>query len=173
MEPTDDRGTPLGREPVRFRWLFQDQDRPRFWSIYTGDPNFRPFFRYKVLVIIKGSLFARGQSWEGPWVVANGNGPLTISVPQPDSQGVVAREAPPIMVVDARGNLARAGLPPPTGREAQPAKAATIAGWDAAAAPSQPSESTSGPAATDGDGKRSAVERKPEFAELDVSPWRI
>jgi hypothetical protein len=111
LEPTDAEGKPLGREAVKFRWLYADQDQSRFWSIYTGDPAFRPYFRYKVAVTIKGTLLQKGQAWEGPWQVATGNGPLTISVPMPDGEGVVTKEAPAVMVVDQKGQVARAGVP--------------------------------------------------------------
>lgn len=134
FDPTDENGNSLGREQVRFRWEFQNQDKPRFWSIYTGDPAFRPFYRYKVLVTIKGSVLHQGQSWEGPWVAANGNGPITITVPPPDGAGVVRKEAPPIAVVDAKGNRSFAGAPASTARSTPP-DTGTIGGWSAAPKP--------------------------------------
>jgi hypothetical protein len=173
FDATDAAGNSLGREQVRFRWQFQDQDKGRFWSIYTGDPAFRPFYRYKVLVVVKGSLLQRGQSWEGPWVVANGNGPLTITVPLPDDAGVVQKEAPPIAVVDARGVRSLAGAPVARRRAMPPAAAATIAGWTVAPRAAVPSYEgvlkSSPPAATDGEEKGAKV---PELAELEVSPLR-
>lgn len=178
MEPTDDQGASLGREPVRLMWLFADQDQPRFWSIYTGDPAFRPFFRYKVNVVIKGSLFAKGQAWEGPWVEANGNGPITISVPAPDGEGVVPREAPPIMVVGADGVAQREGAPAKTregtgtdgGQHAEP----TVAGYGVggAASPAQPGrEARSGPP-TSSSANRDALAPASEFQGLETVPWR-
>ena len=119
FDPTDDRwAVARTRAGPDGPWLYGDQDQPRFWSIYTGDPTFRPFFRYKVHVVVKGSLFAKGQAWHGPWVEANGNGPITIAVPTPDSEGVVPKEAPPIMVVGADGKVVREGMSRPGPRAA-------------------------------------------------------
>ena len=109
LDPTDANGNSLGREQVKFRWSFQDQDTPRYWSIWTGDPAFRPFYRYKVLVTLKGTLLQKGQAWEGPWQQANANGPLTVNVPLPDDEGVVTRAMPPLVVVDAQGRAAPVG----------------------------------------------------------------
>ena len=95
MDPTDDQGQSLGREPVRFVWNYDDQDEDRIWLIYTGDPEFRAFYRYKVRVLVKGSIFEPGVEWEGPWVEAAGNGPITVSIPQKTDPGVtVVRQAP-------------------------------------------------------------------------------
>jgi hypothetical protein len=181
FEPTDDQGQSVNREPVRFTWLFSDQDSPRYWSVYTGDPTVRPFFRYKVHVIVKGSLFAKGQAWEGPWVEAAGNGALTVSVPIPGDPGVVTREAPPIMVVAADGRVSRAGAPPPPTR-ATPGAAPepTISGWGATAPePAAPAPSPAGaPAPRNGaspsayrDGPPSPPADGQDFAELAVSTW--
>ena len=137
FDPTDPQGQSLGREQVKFRWTFADQDQPRFWSIYTGDPAFRPFFRYKVAVTVKGTLFQKGQAWEGPWEQASGNGPITINVPLPDSPGVVTKEAPPLMMVNAKGQVTRAGAPAPTKAEPEiPTRG--IANWGYTPAPSEP-----------------------------------
>lgn len=141
FDPTDADGQSLGREQVRFRWNFADQEEARRWSIYTGDPAFRPFYRYKVVVTIKGTLLQRGQSWEGPWQQANGNGPLTISVPMPDDTGVITREGPPVMVMDTRGRVARAGLRAPS-EELVPTRGtggASVSGWGTSPASSEPS----------------------------------
>lgn len=94
FEPTDERGNPTGREPVKFVWLYGDQAQPRFWSIFSGDPNFRSFYRYKVRVVVKGSLFTQGMEWEGPWELASANGPLMVRVPTPEAEGVVTRDLP-------------------------------------------------------------------------------
>jgi hypothetical protein len=95
FEPVDpETGEPIGMPPVRFRWEQDDYDRDRIWTVYSGDPGFRPFYRYKVAVTVKGTLFEPGRNWEGPWTAANGNGPLVIEVPRPDSPGVVTRFIP-------------------------------------------------------------------------------
>jgi hypothetical protein len=114
LDPTDAAGNSLGREQVKFRWSFGDQDNPRFWSIWTGDPAFRPFYRYKAIVTLKGTLLQKGQSWEGPWVQANANGPLTVNVPLPGDEGVITREMPPLMVVDAQGRSTPSGVKAPS-----------------------------------------------------------
>lgn len=91
FEATKEDGTPLGIPPVRFRWNQGDYDRDRIWTIFSGDPDFKPYYRYKVQVTVKGTLFEPGRSWEGPWTPSQGNGPLVVSVPRPDGQGVVTR----------------------------------------------------------------------------------
>ena len=80
-----DSGEPVGMEPVRFRWKQDDLDRDRTWTIFTGDPDFLPFFRYKVFVTVRGTLFEPGRSWEGPWKRGSGNGPLVVEVPRPEA----------------------------------------------------------------------------------------
>jgi hypothetical protein len=179
MEPTNDQGDSLGRETVRFSWKFSDQDQPRFWSIYTGDPTLRPFFRYKVSVVIKGSLFSKGQAWEGPWVEANGNGPITISVPLPDGEGVQPRQ-PPIMVVDAGGNVTRAGAP--TASRGAPGADTTVAGFGVGGAASPapaaargagaPDGDRSGPPAESGSRRDGETPAGSAFSELQLTPWR-
>lgn len=89
-----DSGDPVGMQPVRFRWSQADYAADRKWMIFTGDPEFLPFYRYKVIVTVKGTLFEPGRSWEGPWNRSNGNGPLVVNVPRPDSDGVVPRTLP-------------------------------------------------------------------------------
>ena len=137
LDPTNADGKSLGREQVKFRWLFADQDQQRFWSIFTGDPAFRPFYRYKVEVTVKGTLFQKGQAWEGPWQQASGNGPITISVPLPDSPGVVTKEMPPLMMVNAKGEKSPAGAPVKTRAEPEiPTRG--ISNWGYTPAPSEP-----------------------------------
>jgi hypothetical protein len=125
MEATDDQGNPLGRPQVRFRWEFDDYDKDRLWMVFTGDPEFRPFYRYKVQVTVKGTLFEAGRAWEGPWVVASGNGPVTISVPKPNDPNVTTRTLPAFEPLEAAAGDGR--------RRAVPVEAAaqegTIAGW--------------------------------------------
>ncbi len=95
FEPVDvDSGESLGMAPVRFRWSQADYDRDRTWTIFTGDPDFRPSYRYRVSVTVKGTLFEPGRAWSGPWVRTSGNGPIVVDVPRPDSPGVVTRTLP-------------------------------------------------------------------------------
>lgn len=167
MEPTDASGASLGREPVRFRWQFSDQDQPRFWAIYTGDPALRPFWRYQVHVVVKGSLFAKGQAWLGPWVTAGGNGAVTLEVPAPDGQGVTPKEAPPIMVVGADGKVSRGGAPPAQNRDAPAVGAPTVAGYAAGgAAVGTPAAGAPKPAT------REVPAEEVDFEALPITPWR-
>lgn len=126
MEPTDESGNPIGRPQVRFRWKMADYDAPRRWLIFTGDPAFRPFFRYQVEVTVKGTLFEDGKAWTGPWVATNGNGPLTINVPRADDPGVVTRALPSTFAT-ADGPSTRGAAPGNGERVA--AKATVLRGW--------------------------------------------
>lgn len=91
FEATKEDGTTLGIPPVRFRWNQNDYDKDRIWTIFTGNPDFKPYYRYKVQVTVKGTLFEPGRAWEGPWTPAQGNGPLILNVPRPDGEGVVTK----------------------------------------------------------------------------------
>lgn len=91
VEATDKAYEPIGLAPVRFRWGFSDVDRDRTWTVFSGDPELLPYYRYQVTATVKGTLFRKGQSWTGPWVTANGNGPLIVDVPPPDGEGVTTR----------------------------------------------------------------------------------
>jgi hypothetical protein len=102
LEPTDDQGNPIGRPQVRFRWEYKDYERDRIWMVYTGDPAFRPFFRYQVEVTVKGTLFEPGRSWKGLWVAAAGNGPVTLGVPRPSDPGVTTRSLPLLAIAEPR-----------------------------------------------------------------------
>lgn len=169
FEATDAAGASVGREPVKFQWSFSDQDQPRLWSVYTGDPQARPFYRYQVHVVIKGSLSAKGQQWTGPWVNASGNGPLVVTVPMSDDPGVEPREVP-VMVVGADGQVSRAGAPRavPAGSD----RTVTIAGWGTDA--TNGGDARTVDATGDGDGARAGASEDAEDArpELEVSSWR-
>jgi hypothetical protein len=75
----------------RFRWSFGDQDEPRFWRIFTGQASFVPAYQYRVHVTVKGTIFAKGDAWSGPWTEGSGNGALMVEVPGPNDNGVVKR----------------------------------------------------------------------------------
>jgi len=179
FEPTDDKGEPTGREAVKFQWLYADQDQPRYWMVYTGDPTVRPFYRYQVHVVVKGTLFQKGQAWTGPWVNANGNGPMSVVVPMPDGEGVVPKEMP-IMVVGADGQVSRAGVP----AAAQPSRAMpgeadlTIAGWGTGSGMADGSRGVPATAAngsSNGHAASAEAATAPEVrapSELEVSGWR-
>jgi hypothetical protein len=159
FEATDDRGQPTGREPVRFSWVFDDQTKPRYWSIYSGDPDVRPYYRYRVRVVVKGSLLTKGMEWEGPWVQSSGNGPITVTVPTPEE--AVTRRALPLF-----GTAAPAT---PVGETASsrsgPATSLRSGGWDLGRPAHEPAGDgrRSTPAEAEkgghpGDGRRDALE---------------
>ncbi|MBC7833867.1 MAG: hypothetical protein H7Y88_02055 [Phycisphaerales bacterium] len=112
VEATDASYTPTGRAPVKFRWSFANQDTPRFWAVFTGDPSTLPHFRYKVRVIVKGTLLRKGQEWEGPWENSTGNGPLTIHVPMATDTGVNPRTIEIPMSVGTREMKRRREMAP-------------------------------------------------------------
>jgi len=85
------------RSITRFSINYDDQNTPRYWEIFTGQPDFIPQYQYQVRVVVKGSIFTKGMEWTGPWVDVQGNGPIMISVPTPDeavaTRSLTAREA--------------------------------------------------------------------------------
>jgi len=108
------------RAPVVLRWQYADQDEPRYWMIYTGQPDFLPKFKYQVHVIVKGGIYTKGKEWIGPWMDGSGNGPLTVSVPTPEDPGVQQRSIPGWLVSLPRkaGAPARRGVPSSKARTA-------------------------------------------------------
>ncbi len=109
-----DAGTP--RVPVRLQWQYADQDQPRYWMVFTGQPGYLPMFTYQVDVIVRGSIFTKGMEWLGPVVRASGNGPITISVPTPTDPGVQTRALPGWLM----SMPMRSGVPIRYGRAAPP-----------------------------------------------------
>lgn len=91
FEATTESGASLGIPPVRFRWSIGDYAEDRIWTVFTGDPTFKPYYRYQVHVTVKGTIFEPGRGWSGPWTPGQGNGPLVVNVPQPNGEGVVTR----------------------------------------------------------------------------------
>jgi len=81
----------VDRPVIRFSFNVNDQDEPRRWKIFTGDPAFVPDYRYRVRVIVRGSIFSNGMEWTGPWMDGAGNGPLMVSVPRQDDPAVNRR----------------------------------------------------------------------------------
>jgi len=114
------------RNVTKFQWLYADQTEPRFWSIYTGQLDFVPRFKYQVRVIIKGSLFSKGMEWTGPWVETNGNGPLMINVPTQEDEGVTVSRTYPTPTGTGTGT--GVGAPPPTPSPGTPIPAPLPAG---------------------------------------------
>lgn len=89
---TQENGTPVERfSPIKFSWNHEDQATARFWSVFTSDSSVRSYYQYKVRVIVKGSIFTKGMEWETDWINNLGNGPLMLSVPTPEDEGVVVK----------------------------------------------------------------------------------
>ena len=65
-------------------------------------------------MIVKGTIFEHGREWTGPWRDANGNGPITISIPRPGDQGVVERSLPSVFARSV--SEVREGPPPESER---------------------------------------------------------
>ncbi|UBV44111.1 hypothetical protein LAJ19_14985 (plasmid) [Deinococcus taeanensis] len=141
LEPTDARGQPLNKEPVKFAWHFADQDTPRYWQVFTGDKNVRPFFRYRVRVIVKGSLTSRGMEWESVWQNTSGNGDFTVRVPLPDDPDVAVKRELPSFLTSGAAPQVSAGtgstvsspppgsMVPPSSRDLPAAGALDVGGW--------------------------------------------
>lgn len=83
-EYQDDDGATRPRDSVRFSFTGSDQAEPRRLKLFTGDPTYVPAFKYRVRVIVKGTLFTDGMEWSGGWVDGAGTGPLTVEVPKPN-----------------------------------------------------------------------------------------
>lgn len=75
-------------QTVRFSYNNTDQATPRFWSVFSSDKTIEARFQYQVRVIVKGSLFTKGMEWFSKWKTSVGNGPIMISVPTPEDEGV-------------------------------------------------------------------------------------
>lgn len=92
FQATDEFGSTIEKfAPVKFSWEYDNQETARFWSVFTSDESIRSFYSYKVRVIVKGSLFTKGMEWETEWIRNLGNGPLMISVPTPEDEGVLVK----------------------------------------------------------------------------------
>jgi hypothetical protein len=114
------------RPVVRFTWKFSDQEDPRRWKIFTGDSKFVPQFKYRVRVVVKGSLFTKGMEWTTGWMEGGGNGPLTVSVPTPDDPGVTKKldvESSTSTTPSPPPGPVAPLMPPPTGGNVRPASA--------------------------------------------------
>jgi hypothetical protein len=119
------------RPPVKFSWKNVDQTEPRYWMMFTGDPDYLPKFKYQVRVLVKGSIFTKGKEWIGPWQEASGNGPIMLSVPTPEDPGVVTRELvlPTTPTATVPATAGPAGRPPGKRGLQVPAKPVSPSGW--------------------------------------------
>ncbi|MEH7754759.1 hypothetical protein V7457_27210 [Bacillus toyonensis] len=71
------------RPIVKFAWDYNTKDQNRFWKIYTGQLDYKPTYRYRVHVIIKGMIGGpRGTDWYGDWIEGAGNGDLVVIIPE-------------------------------------------------------------------------------------------
>jgi len=76
------------RPVTKFDFSKDDQHNDRYWAIYTGQLDYQPKYHYQVHVIREGTLDEDGDEWIGPWVDAEGNGPLHVHVPKKTDAGV-------------------------------------------------------------------------------------
>ena len=109
------------RPITKFSWKSADQEKDRYWTIFTGQRDFLPRYRYRCHVVVRGSIFTKGMEWWGPWVESAGNGPLMVSVPTPD-EAVQTRS---LVKSKAQAALPPAPAPTPIGRPGAPKPAAT------------------------------------------------
>jgi hypothetical protein len=80
-----------------------------------------PSYRYRVHVVVKGSLFTHGMEWWGEWRDTSGNGPLMALVPTQEEAAQIRRFVPT--------NRPRAvELPPGSGPAPSTRPAASTAG---------------------------------------------
>jgi hypothetical protein len=121
------------RVPTKFTWQFSDQEQPRYWSIFTGQLEYIPRYKYQVRVVVKGSIFTAGMEWTGPWQTGSGNGPLMVSVPRPDDAGVTKRNVSPFAAstpaAAAPAKPAPAGPPPGQRSRDVVSSEQEVAGW--------------------------------------------
>jgi hypothetical protein len=131
-------------DPVKFSWLAADQDKPRIWLLYTGDPTFVPKYTYQVRVVVKGTIFSHGQEWIGPLQEGSGDGPLTASVPTADDPGVTKKalvfKGVPAPPRHALPHAAHDGHGPPAAVSGKPHPAAVGSGPPPALSPGHSKE---------------------------------
>lgn len=87
-EIVDDDGN-VRFDPVTFRFDYDTQTEGKYWSVFTSDKTVHSYYKYQVRVVVQGSLFTKGMEWTGPWKRGAGSGPLIISVPSQEDEGVV------------------------------------------------------------------------------------
>lgn len=86
-----DRDGNVRFDPVVFRFDFDTQQEGKYWSVFTSDKTVHSYYKYQVRVVVQGSIFTKGMEWVGPWKRGAGSGPLLISVPTPEDEGVVVQ----------------------------------------------------------------------------------
>jgi hypothetical protein len=136
-------GSDRSTKVSRFRWAVGDQSEPRIWRIYTGQPDFKTDYQYRVHVTVRGTLTSKGQAWSGPWQDSIGNGALMVTVPLPDDPGVTKRALTqreifsdvPVRAADGVEPSVNGGIAPPSGGESVPPPATEIISPPTAPAP--------------------------------------
>jgi hypothetical protein len=131
------------RTPVKFSWQYDDQDKPRYWMLFTGQPDFVPRYTYQVRVIVKGSIFTKGQEWTGPVVQASASGPMMISVPTPEDQGVQTKALPEAAAIASQNGHHPPGRTAPPTRRGTDARATESGGYPISIPEARPSRATS------------------------------
>ncbi|MGN9812825.1 hypothetical protein ACTMSW_26170 [Micromonospora sp. BQ11] len=85
----DGKGPDGADRPIgTFTFTLADQDKERRFGLYTGRPGASPGYRYRVRVVIKGTLTEDGDEWLGPWQSGDGSGDLLVRVPKKTDPGV-------------------------------------------------------------------------------------
>jgi hypothetical protein len=139
------------RPPTTFTWRFEDQAEPRYWMIFTGQPDYLPKYTYQVRVVVKGTIFSKGMEWTGPEQEINANGPLMVRVPT-EEEAVSKRDLPLRFTgavvagavrppqLPSRPPAAPARGRPPAARKPVTARAApgTVSGWSTAPPSARP-----------------------------------
>ena len=77
---------------VTFSFTAEDQHTARYWTVYTGQPDYQPQFSYQVTVYRNadiGDAAPPNDGWTGPWIQAtSGNGAFTALPPRVGDPGV-------------------------------------------------------------------------------------
>lgn len=85
-------GTSRENDVVNFSFTADDQHTPRYWTVYTGQPDYAPQFSYQVTVHRNadiGDPAPPDDGWTGPWIQAtSGNGAFTALPPRLGEPGV-------------------------------------------------------------------------------------
>ena len=88
-------GQDQGRQRPRTGQVQLERGRPGHVPLLAAlhrRPELVPKFTYQVRVIVKGSIFAKGQEWLGTPQEMSSSGPLIVTVPTPDDPGVTKKD---------------------------------------------------------------------------------
>lgn len=134
----------VDRPPVKFKWSYDDQNQPRFWMVFTGQPDFVPRFTYRVRVYVKGTIFGGGMEWLGPVEHASASGPLFVTVPTSDAPRRVQGSSPPVVSTKRSSLSRRLG----GGRGDGESESSEVLGWPMQAPPTSSMDKSEGHAAS-------------------------